>query len=457
MAAIAGILSHDRVTVERMLARMRHRGPNWSEFIVTPSLTLGLAGNELEDASRQRFQRQRIAQDGDLPGRFARVRILKEGETPSIAPRGVLLERDPFGVAPLYYGYTSSGVLCFASEVKGLLEATQDIHELPPGYAFDGSTLQPYISLSPQEPMETPPEEIARQLRQALEEKISQAIDQGEALGAWLSGGIDSSAICALAVRKAPSLRTFAAGLPNAPDLTFARQVAEHLKTQHSEIIVQFEEVVDALPQVIYHLESFDAWLVRSSTLNYLATQYATNDVSAILSGEGGDELFAGYDYLKTLSLDELPDELLDILERLHNTALQRVDRCAQAHGVVPFVPFLDPDIVALALRIPARYKIRAGVEKWILRQAIADLLPTQVIRRPKAKFWQGSGIEERLKEYAEAQISDAEFERERGLPNGWLLNSKEELLYYRIFRQHFGELKNLNWMGRTKVTPGNL
>lgn len=225
MVAIAGILSHDQVTVERMLARMRHRGPNWSEFIVTPSLTLGLAGNELEDASRQRFQRQHIAQDGDLPGRFARVRIRNGEETPRLAPRGVLLERDPLGAAPLYYGYTSSGVLCFASEVKGLLEATQDIRELPPGYTFDGSTLQPYISLSPQQPMADPPEELARQLRQALEEKVSQAIVQGEELGAWLSGGIDSSAICALAVRKVPSLRTFAAGLPNTPDLTFARQV----------------------------------------------------------------------------------------------------------------------------------------------------------------------------------------------------------------------------------------
>ncbi len=445
MAAIAGILSGNRAIVERMLAKMSHRGPAWSEFLVTPSLTLGLAGSQIEQSSRQRLQREQIAQDGNLSGRFARVQVSQQG---------ILLERDPLGTAPLYYGYTSTGILCFASEVKGLLEATTDIHELPPGHTFDSQTLQPYFSLSLQPPRQTPPEEIACELRSKLEEVITRTISQGEDFGAWLSGGLDSSTICALASRKVPSLHTFAAGLPGAPDLLFARQAAEYLKTLHHEIIVRLEDILDALPEVIYHLESFDALLIRSSTLNYLATKYAANEVPAVLSGEGGDELFAGYDYLKALRLEELPAELLDIIQRLHNTALQRVDRCAQAHGVIPHVPFVDPEMVALALQIPPEYKIRNGVEKWILRQAVRDLLPEPVLNRPKAKFWQGSGVEELLKEYAESQISDAEFKRERYLPNGWTLNTKEELFYYRIFRQHFGDLETLDWMGRTKGAP---
>ncbi len=146
---------------------------------------------------------------------------------------------------------------------------------------------------------------------------------------------------------------------------------------------------------------------------------------------------------------------------RLHNTALQRVDRCAYAHGLVPHVPFADLEFVRYALCIPAEYKIhRQGgtlVEKWILRRAFQGQLPDAVLWRPKAKFWQGAGVETLLAEHAEGSVTDADFRRERVLPNGWQLHSKEELFYYRIFREQFGEIPNLDWMGRTKhVSEGN-
>ena len=216
------------------------------------------------------------------------------------------------------------------------------------------------------------------------------------------------------------------------------------------------QNLLDALPDVIYHLESFDALLVRSSLTNYLVARQAGDFVPAVFSGEGGDELFAGYAYIRDMALDNVPGELIDITGRLHNTALQRVDRSAAAGGTVAYVPFADPDIVDYALRIPPDLKLHEGTEKWILRQAMADALPGNVLNRRKSKFWEGAGIGEVLAQHAEETVSDEDFARERSLANGWRIHTKEELMYYRIFREHFGEFASLDWMGRTKGAPVN-
>ncbi len=123
---------------------------------------------------------------------------------------------------------------------------------------------------------------------------------------------------------------------------------------------------------------------------------------------------------------------------------------------MVAYVGFLDSEVVEYALKIPAGLKIRNGVEKWVLREAMKDALPGPILRRPKVKFWQGAGVEDFLEKYADKKVSDADFERERGLPDGSRLNSKEELLYYRIFREYFGEFDDLSWMGRTKRTQAS-
>lgn len=448
MAAIAGIAAANRKTqVNRMLDRMAHRGQAGRLVVQPGSVTLGIDWPQAQPLAFHSLLEQNLAVDQVADGQFARAQAV--GGT-------FALMRDPLGVTPLYYGRTPTGELCFASEVKGLLAiAAGGIHELPPGHTYLNGILSEYYHPAlPDRLEDQPPHLIAARLRHLLQAAVERYAGRGGEFGAWLSGGLDSSALAALARPLIATLHTFAAGFPGAPDLLYARRVADFIHSEHHEVIVTLEDLLQALPQVIYHLESFDALLVRSSLMNFLVAREAGRYVPAAFSGEGGDELFAGYEYLKSLPVERLPAELLEITGRLHNTALQRVDRSAAAGGITPYVAFLDPDVVLYALRIPAQFKIRGGVEKWILRQALAGELPEDVLMRPKAKFWQGAGVQDLLDGYANEQIGECEFARERCLPNGWELNTREELLYYRTFRELFGPLQDLEWMGRTKGAP---
>ena len=445
MSGIAGIArSGMQVRVRRMLDKMAYRGRNGRTVFEVDGVTLGQIGSEGSPASLPETDLGRQVCDAARPGRLACAQV---------TDHQLILRRDQSGVAPLYYGRTYDGVLCFASEMKALLELTRDVHELPPGHHYDGAQLSTYFQLTLQPPLADPPEYIAQELRRRLNSAVGQCLGRGE-VGSWLSGGLDSSAIAALARSHVDRLYTFAVGLPGARDLEYARAAAHFIDATHYEVLVSFSDMLAALPTVIYHLESFDAWLVRSSITNYFVAKAAADYVPAVFSGEGGDELFAGYEYLKALDRVALPAELIDIIGRLHNTALQRVDRSASAHGIVAHVAFLDPDVVDYALRIPIDLKLHDGVEKWILRQALVGMLPDAVLNRPKAKFWEGAGVGELLAHYADEHISSDDFRSERHLPDGSQLNSREELLYYRIFREHFGEFNGLAWLGRTKGTP---
>jgi asparagine synthase (glutamine-hydrolysing) len=445
MAGIAGIVSPNRnELVLQMLNKMKHRGEEWCEIVNKKETTLGMLGFKIQEKELNNLKKGGLAKDGFVPGRVAQAQATSQG---------FILKRDPIGAAPLYYGWTKEGDFCFASEVKSLMVATNDVHEFPTGCKSNGHTFKTYFQLEIKPMLDTPPEIIATELRKKLENSIEKCIGDGN-VGAWLSGGLDSSIMAAIARRKVREIHTFAGGLPGAPDLDFARQMADYIKSTHHEVIVEPDEIKSILPEVIYYLESFDALLVRSTILNYLVGRSASHFVPAVFSGEGGDELFAGYEYLKGLKSEALPHELVDIIGRLHNTALQRVDRSASANGTIPLLGFLDPEVVDYALQIPVRYKIHQGVEKWILRQAATDLLPPQVLNRKKAKFWEGGGFLNVLSEYADEIVSNTDFEHERNLPNGWRITTKEELLYYRIFKETFGKVKDLSWMGRTKGAP---
>ncbi|MEO0075223.1 MAG: asparagine synthase-related protein [candidate division WOR-3 bacterium] len=432
---IAGIFRiNQNELVQQMLQKIRHRGKFSNEIFQTDNATLSIVYANFE--SNILGERQ-----NDL-NKLIPI-IIKDNK--------LLLRRDPLGITPLYY-CKINGALCFASEVKALLNITHNIKEFPPGYLYQDNTFIAQKHYQKQDSFNRLPETIAYELRMLLCHEIENKII-GNQIGAWLSGGLDSSAIVSFLSKYAKTIHTFATGLKDAPDIKFARIVVDYLKSNlqsgqklhHHEVIVTFQDLLKALPEVIYHLESFDALLVRSSITNYLAAKTAAQYVSEVFSGEGADELFAGYEYLKTLNPLFLADELVDIMNRLHNTTLQRVDRCASAFGLTAQVPFVAPAVVEYALQIPTEYKLRNNIEKWILRQALDNLLPDSVVNRTKAKFWQGAGIGELISEYARKNISDPDFNKESVLPCGWQLSSKEELMYYRIFKEHFKELTNLD------------
>jgi asparagine synthase (glutamine-hydrolysing) len=461
MAGIAGIESQGKERmVSRMLERIEQRGPDGRKVIQPAEATLGAVWPRVQANPTPPGLTKTTVWDSSQPPDTDDEKLKTFLEPYAVATmtlEGLFLARDPLGVKPLYVGKDQQGMLVFASEVKALMQATSSISEFPPGHSYTHSEgYRPNFALEPFDQSTRNATQIAAELRSRLEQAVARRVDR-DVMGCWLSGGLDSSAMAALARTRVRTLHTFAGGLPEAPDVIHARQVAEYLKTEHHEIIVSPEELILLVPRVIYSLESFDALLVRSSIVNFLVAAKASQYVDSAFSGEGGDELFAGYAYLKDLPAEQLPDELVDIMQRLHNTALQRVDRSASANSIVAHVPFLDPQVVECALGIPARLKLHhngGAVEKWILRKALEDLLPDEILWRPKSKFWEGAGVQDFLAEYAEKEVSDHDFNRERRLSNGWILNSKEELYYFRVFREYFGSLDDFSWMGRTKGAP---
>ena len=319
MAAIAGVSQPEaEPMVSQMLDRMGYRGPQDALVKTQGSATLGLRWPMGQPDAETTFKGRGIVEDYVSSSHYARVYDDQDG---------LVLTRDPLGVSPLYYGFNRDHILFFASEVKGLLDWVDQVQELPPGSTLKNGMVSSRNHLAVGKLVEEPRLSIAAELRRRLTVAVEKRATRGIAFGAWLSGGLDSSIMAALARPFIEKLHTFAAGFSGADDLEYARLVARHIRSVHHEVIPTFKEIIKAIPEVIYHLESFDALLVRSSLMNYLVARAAADYVPAVFSGEGGDELFAGYDYLKKIPLEDLPTELIDITNQLHNTALQRVDR----------------------------------------------------------------------------------------------------------------------------------
>ncbi len=382
-----------------------------------------------------------------LDGMFAMI-LAPEGAEPLVA-------RDPLGIKPLYYAHKNDTVY-FASEVKALVGYAGDIKFFPPGHYFTPSTgFKPYIDFKGIWWKKHNLDEALKKIRNLLEESVLRQIPSETKPASLLSGGIDSSIIAAIAARHVDNLKTFCVGMEGAKDLEAAQKVADFIGVDHEQFTYNKKDIEEILPDVIYYMESFDPSLIRSSVANYFAYKLVGDNARVIFSGEGGDELFGGYMYLKELNgEDRLHQELIGFFDGLHNVGLQRVDRMSMAHSKECRMPFLGMKLLQYAVTLPPKWKIygEEKIEKWILRKAFEGWIPGDVLWRVKQEFSQGSGTVDVMKEIAEEQITDSEFQRERNAIDPPLRN-KEELLNYRIFRRYFNDDSAVATVGRWVTT----
>ncbi|MFJ9564962.1 asparagine synthase (glutamine-hydrolyzing) [Streptomyces fuscichromogenes] len=368
-----------------------------------------------------------------------------------------LVARDALGVKPLYWVRRDDCVL-FASELRAFDETDRPLAEsFPPGCCW--SLQGGLVRFADAVPARVRPakrasaegrwdESLLKAVRETVVTAVEDRMMSDVGIGVFLSGGLDSSIVTAVAAEHARRhghrrpLPTFAVGTPDSPDLLAARVVADHLGTDHHEVVMSPQEAVDALPRAIRAIEHFDVHLVRSAVPNVLLAEYASRHVRVVLTGEGADELFAGYPdcHQKRYAAPEaLQSRLVETVEGLHWENLQRCDRTTMAFGLEARVPFMDRDVINLALSIPPEYKmIRSGVkEKQVLREAFAGWLPTQILERGKLQFGHGTGAKDVLTAVqASASPQDAE----------------EEAAFYRLWRAEFPGIDPLRTLGRAPL-----
>ena len=348
-----------------------------------------------------------------------------------------LIARDPLGVCPLYWGHDREGRLRVASEMKSLVDECADVAQFPPGHWYDTSTGEltkyyerPWRDYDAVEGVEV----SLQELREAFEAAVHRQLMTDVPYGVLLSGGLDSSLVAAVAARYArhriedgdrteawwPRLHSFAIGLKGSPDLAAAEIAAAALGTVHHGFEYTFEEGLDALPEVIRHIETYDVTTIRASTPMFLlARRIKAMGVKMVLSGEGSDEIFGGYLYFhKAPNAREFHQELIRKLDALYNYDCLRANKSMMAWGVEPRVPFLDREFLDVAMRLDAKYKMvdktrsdAQRMEKGILRQAFDGHLPESILWRQKEQFSDGVGYGwiDGLKAHAEAQVSDRE------------------------------------------------
>lgn len=433
IAAIWG--AKDSAPVQEMLRRQSHRGPDGRAMrpidegeailghcrlaIIDPEG--GEQPLDTQDGAWSLIANGMIYNDRELRSEFATAPYRTGSDSESIlhlvarhGPQAVsrldgmfafvlansgrlIAARDPVGIKPLYYG-EKDGTLAFASEAKALLGYCYSIKEFPAGAVFDSATGWHRHYEIPGGSTEAWGEaDAVSALRETIERAVVKRLRSDVPFGALLSGGLDSSIIAALATRHVDRLKTFAVGFEGSEDLAAARQVARHIGSDHRELLLKPHEALEALPEILYHLESFDQDLVRSAVPCYFVSKLAAEHVKVVLTGEGADELFAGYRYYHDIEdADALQAELRSSVSRMHNINLQRVDRMSMAHGLEARVPFLDREVIALGLSLPVDIRLKKeqgrGIEKWILRKAFEDLLPQDIVWRTKVQFDEGSG-----------------------------------------------------------------
>ncbi len=372
-----------------------------------------------------------------------------------------LIGRDHLGIIPLYMGHDEHGNLFVASEMKALVPVCRTLREFPAGSALwsrDGEIRRYYQrDWFDYAAVEHNPSDAAA-LRGALEESVKSHLMSDVPYGVLLSGGLDSSIISAITKKFAarrveddersaawwPQLHSFAVGLSGAPDLKAAREVADHLGTVHHEIHFTVQEGMDAIRDVIYHIETYDVTTIRASTPMYLmARKIKAMGIKMVLSGEGADEVFGGYLYFhKAPNAKEFHDETVRKLLALHMYDCARANKAMAAWGVEARVPFLDKAFLDVAMRLNPRDKMCGSgrIEKQLLRECFESDLPASVAWRQKEQFSDGVGYSwiDSLKAAAAVQVSDQALANARFRFPYNTPTSKEAYLYRDIFEQLF-------------------
>lgn len=372
-----------------------------------------------------------------------------------------LIGRDHIGIIPLYTGFDGQGNRYVASEMKALVPQCTQVEEFLPGQYYDSATekVSHYYQRDWQqfEGVADNSADVAT-LRQGLEASVKRQLMSDVPYGVLLSGGLDSSITSALAKKYAarrieedeaspawwPQLHSFAVGLEGAPDLKAAAEVAAHIGTVHHEVHFTIQEGLDALTDVIYHLETYDVTTIRASTPMYLmARKIKAMGIKMVLSGEGADELFGGYLYFhKAPSAQAFHEELVRKIHKLHQFDCLRANKAMAAWGIEARVPFLDKEFVdvAMGLNPQAKTITNGRIEKQILREAFAHYLPESVAWRQKEQFSDGVGYSwiDSLKDHAESKISDSELANAHHRFPINTPDTKEGYFYRSLFEQHF-------------------
>ncbi|MEV7296680.1 asparagine synthase (glutamine-hydrolyzing) [Streptomyces microflavus] len=330
----------------------------------------------------------------------------------SDADNGFVVARDPFGIKPLYFSETSEAVL-IASELKsfGGAEGHRPA-EFEPGHWYDGTTYQRFstvLDTSP-DPDELGIDEgaLVRTYRDLFHRAVRSHVDTDLPVAVTFSGGIDSAAVLAAARRYHDNVVAFTVGFKGSADIEVARRYCEEQGIAHHVEEISMDDVIAAIPAVVQYGEFFEAIDAMDSCISYFAYRLIQrHGFKVAICGEGSDELLGGYDLFRT---HPDPVELVRYRTRnLHRTDIQRVDRMSMAHSVETRVPFLDLDLATFTLGLPFSVKIRDGVEKWILREAVADLLPDYIVHRPKIRMPDGSGLKSQLRDYAAGMAAEIE------------------------------------------------
>ena len=345
-----------------------------------------------------------------------------------------LIGRDHIGIVPLYYGYDELGEFYVASEMKALIGHCNRIETFPPGHYYSSKDRK-FVRYYQRdwEKYEAVKENVTnkKQLKTALENAVHRQLMSDVPYGVLLSGGLDSSIIAAIVRKYAqrriesgdlkeawwPQVHSFSIGLKGSPDLIAAKKVADHIGSVHHEFVYTVQEGLDAVRDVIYHLETYDVTTVRAATPMYLmARKIRSMGVKMVLSGEGADEIFGGYLYFhKAPNAKALHEETVRKLSKLHLYDCLRANKSMAAWGVEARVPFLDKEFLDVAMRLnPEDKLVKDGkMEKHILREIFSDYLPEEIVWRQKEQFSDGVGYNwiDTLKEVAAEQISDLELE----------------------------------------------